>query len=101
MINSAWTQSKQISNYNNPLNALPSFIEVVATPEKGVVAALGSSIWDDELIHVYSTLIDLVLLQGRLEIMIRIVRVQKVITFSLVKGAKLIELPNLWKSSQK
>jgi hypothetical protein len=82
------------------LNASPSFIEIVATPEKGVVAAPIFSVGNDELIHIHSTLADKILLRVRVEIMLGIVRVQKVITFSLVKGAKLIELPDLWKFSQ-
>ena len=87
-------------NYNNPLNAPPSFIEVVATPQKEIAAALRrSSVGNYKLIHVHSAINNLVLL-SQLKIMIRIVRVQKVITFSLVEGAKLIELPALCESSQ-
>lgn len=88
-------------NYNNPLNAPPSFIEVVATPQKGIAAALRrSSVGNYELIHVHRAIKNLVLLLSQLKIMIRIVRVQKVITFSLVEGAKLIELPALREPSQ-
>ena len=60
---------------------------------------LRSSVGNNKLIHVHCAIKKLLLLRGRLKIIKGVVGVQKVITFSLVQGAKLV-IPVLGLPSQ-